>query len=70
MPFHSDLSFGRTYEELCHYLPSDGEMLEEYAPRGVFKGWDFRTNKFKYEVKADRLAHKYGMKTMFIEYEC
>lgn len=70
MPFHSDLSFGRTYEELATTFLPHGEMLEEWAPKGVFKGWDFRTNKFKYEVKADRLAHKYGMKTMFIEYEC
>ena len=70
MPFHSDLSFGRTYEQLATTFLPLGELLEEYAPKGVFKGWDFRTNKFKYEVKADRLAHKWGMKTMFIEYEC
>jgi len=70
MSFNSDLSFGRKYEQLATTFLPNGEMLEEYAPKGVFKGWDFRTNKFTYEVKADRLAHKYGMNTMFIEYEC
>jgi len=70
MPFHSDLSFGKSYEDLAKsFIPAD-ETLVESAPSGLFKGWDFRTNKFKYEVKADRLAHKYGFRTMFIEYEC
>lgn len=71
MNFKNDLLFGKKYEALAasDYLPED-ETLVETSPDGLFKGWDFRTNKFKYEVKADRLAYKYGGKTMFIEYEC
>jgi len=71
MTFQNDLAFGKKYEDLAasDYLP-EGETLVETAPAGLFKGWDFRTNKYKYEVKSDRLAYKYGCKTMFIEYEC
>jgi len=70
MPWHSDLSFGKTYEEHATQFLPQGETLVEFAPSEQFRGWDFRSDKFKYEVKADRLAHKWGMKTMFIEYEC
>lgn len=66
--FQHDLAFGKVYEGIAHTL-LDGETIEE-VPVGAFKGWDFRTNKATYEVKSDRLAHKYGYRTMFIEYEC
>jgi hypothetical protein len=69
MPFFSDLSFGKSYETLASSRLPVGETLVEFAPAGC-KGWDFRSDKFKYEVKADRLAYKYDMKTMFIEFEC
>ena len=42
----------------------------EPAPSGMFKPYDFTSNGVKYEVKADRLAYKYGGNTMFVEYEC
>lgn len=41
------------------------------APEGRFKPYDFiRTDGKKVEVKADRLAYKYGGNTMFVEFEC
>jgi len=42
----------------------------EPAPSGRFKPYDFTFNGVRYEVKADRLAYKYGGNTMFVEYEC
>ena len=42
----------------------------EPAPSGRFKPYDFTHNGLKYEVKADRLAYKYGGTTMFVEFEC
>ena len=70
MTFHNDLAFGKKYEAIATEYMLDDETLVEPAPDGLFKGWDFRTNKYKYEVKSDRLAYKYGSRTMFIEYEC
>lgn len=67
MTFTRDLAFGRKYEDIA--LTLSGEMLVN-RPEGVFKEWDFQTDKATYEVKSDRQAYKYGMKTMFIEYEC
>lgn len=63
----SDLAFGKHWEGIAISLV--GEELVA-SPEGNFKAYDFQTEKAKYEVKADRLAHKYGCKTMFIEYEC
>lgn len=70
MSFKSDLSFGKTYEQLAATMLPAGETFKEFAPAGAFKPWDFCSDKSKYEVKSDRLAHKYGMRTMFVEYEC
>lgn len=67
MPFRSDLTFGRTWEETASQLVGG---TVEFAPSGRFKEWDFTSDGVPYEVKADRLAYKYGCKTMFIEYEC
>lgn len=67
MTFQNDLSFGKRYEQLASTMVSN---FKEFAPNGLFKGWDFCSDTSKYEVKADRLAYKYGCRTMFIEYEC
>jgi hypothetical protein len=70
MGFINDLQFGKKYEALARstYLPEDEKVIE--IPEGKFKPYDFKTNLFAYESKADRLAYKYNYKTMFIEYEC
>lgn len=68
--FVGDLSFGQKWEATARLIMSRTEDVQEVAPQGMFKGWDFRTNVGKYEVKADRLAYKYGGKTMFIEFAC
>ena len=68
--FEQDLKFGKYWETKAISMIPDDEVLTEVAPKGAFKSWDFKTNLSKYEVKADRLAYKYGNKTMFIEYEC
>ena len=65
--FVKDLEFGTTWQEVAQQLV--GGSIEP-APKGRFKPYDFIADGVKYEVKADRLAHKYGCKTMFIEYEC
>lgn len=70
MNFVGDLTFGQKWEAMARLLMSATEDIQEVAPAGQFKAWDFRTHLWKYEVKADRLAHKYGCKTMFIEVEC
>jgi hypothetical protein len=65
MGFRGDLEFGRQYERLwAEQLKGD----VEFAPSGVFKDWDVRTDEASYEVKADRLVCKYG--NFFIEHEC
>lgn len=64
--FTKDLAFGKTWEATAMSLVGGGTP----APEGRFKPYDFTSNGVKYEVKADRLAYKYGGKTMFVEYEC
>ena len=64
-----DLTFGQLWEAKARLLLSSTEEIQQVAV-GMFKAWDFRTNVAKYEVKADRLAYKYGGKTMFIEHSC
>lgn len=66
MGFHKDLEFGRRYEELAASMVSSSTV--EWSPNKAFKAWDFRTPTTTYEVKADRLAHRYG--NAFIEFEC
>jgi len=66
MGFHKDLEFGRRYEELAASMVSSSPI--EWSPNKAFKAWDFRTPTTTYEVKADRLAHRYG--NAFIEFEC
>lgn len=67
MSFRADLTFGKTWEEVASRIV--GGAVEK-APEGKFKPYDFISNGLKYEVKADRLAYKYGGNTMFIEFEC
>ena len=64
--FTKDLAFGKTWEAIAMSLVGGGEP----APEGRFKPYDFTSQGIKYEVKADRLAYKYGGNTMFVEYEC
>lgn len=64
--FTRDLSFGKMWEATAMSLVGGGEP----APEGRFKPYDFISNGVKYEVKADRLAYKYGGNTMFVEFEC
>ena len=66
MSFTQDLAFGKTWEAIAMNLVGGGTP----APEGRFKPYDFTSNGVKYEVKADRLAYKYGGNTMFVEYEC
>jgi len=67
MSFYSDLNFGKTWEAVAQRLVG-GAITP--SPDGIFKPYDFISEGIKYEVKADRLAFKYGGNTMFIEYEC
>lgn len=66
MSFTKDLAFGKTWEATARSLVGGGEP----GPSGRFKPYDFTHHGIKYEVKADRLAYKYGGNTMFVEYEC
>jgi len=68
--FTMDLSFGKKWELVAQGHLGPNEVVTEVAPDGNFKDWDFKTNEACYEVKSDRLAYKWGWKTMFIEYEC
>jgi hypothetical protein len=70
MSFNKDLAFGKKWEAVAEAYIHESEMVVEVAPEGQFKPWDFRSTLGSYEVKSDRLAYKYGCKTMFIEYEC
>jgi hypothetical protein len=70
MSFNKDLAFGKKWEAVAEAYIHETEPVIETAPEGQFKPWDFRTALGSYEVKSDRLAYKYGCKTMFIEYEC
>jgi hypothetical protein len=70
MSFNKDLAFGKKWEAVAEAYIHESEMVIEHAPEGQFKPWDFRSTLGSYEVKSDRLAYKYGCKTMFIEYEC
>ena len=65
--FVKDLAFGATWQETAQKLI--GGTIKP-APNCCFKPYDFIADGIKYEVKADRLAYKYGGNTMFIEYEC
>ena len=65
--FTNDLKFGNVWELKAQELT--GGLIEP-APKGKFKPFDFISDGIKYEVKADRLAYKYGCSTMFIEFEC
>jgi hypothetical protein len=64
--FSSDLSFGKTWESVAMRMVG-GEATSSI---GAFKEWDFKVGEATYEVKSDRLAYKFGGKTMFIEHEC
>lgn len=66
MTFRSDLAFGKRWERIAADLVGGVAEFSE----GCVKGWDFQVEGKKYEVKADRLAYKWGSKTMFIEYSC
>ena len=69
MTFRQKLAFGEKYQEISkRYLPID-EFIVEMA-HGKQKEFDYRSNKYSYEVKSDRMGHTYGCKTFFIEYEC
>jgi hypothetical protein len=70
MSFKKDLEFGKKWEEVAKAFVSQTETLLDSAPNCEFKPWDFRSSVASYEVKSDRLAYKYGCKTMFIEFEC
>ena len=70
MSFNKDLEFGKKWEEVAKAFVSQTETLLDSAPNCEFKPWDFRSSVASYEVKSDRLAYKYGCKTMFIEFEC
>jgi len=67
MGFTADLAFGKKYQEIAKKYVRE-EIIE--SPEGMFKAYDFKTATQKFEVKSDRLAYKYGCRTMFIEYEC
>jgi hypothetical protein len=69
MCFTRDLAFGKKYQEIAKTLLPEGEVVTE-EPKGHFKDYDFETNVSTYEVKSDRMAYKYGCKSMFIEFEC
>jgi hypothetical protein len=66
--FTADLSFGKKWEKVAQDLLFPGQQVE--TSEGCFKGWDFKCGDVKVEVKADRLAYRYGNNSMFIEYEC
>lgn len=69
MSFRQKLAFGEKYQEIAKkYIPEDEVLLE--CPNVKEKRFDFKTDKYSYEVKSDRMGHAYGCKTMFIEYEC
>lgn len=65
--FLKDLEFGATWQKVAEGLV--GGVIQS-TPKGRFKPYDFISDGVKYEVKADRLAYKYGCNTMFIEFEC
>ena len=67
MSFRQKLAFGKKYEEIAkRYIPEDEKILEDSNQ----KEYDFRTDKYAYEVKSDRMGYLYGCQTYFIEYEC
>jgi hypothetical protein len=69
MSFRQKLEFGEKYQEIAkRYIPEDEKILE--VAKGVQKEYDFKTDKYAYEVKSDRMGYAYGCQTMFIEYEC
>lgn len=69
MSFRQKLAFGEMYQQIAkRYIPIDEKIIEEAI--GICKEFDFKTDKFVYEVKSDRMGYLYGCKTFFIEYEC
>jgi len=70
MCFRKDLAFGKKYEEIAMKYAEDNIEVVVDIPSGKCKEYDFKTNVFAYEVKADRMAYNYGCKSMFIEFEC
>lgn len=69
MNFRENLAFGTKYQEIAkRYIPEDETLVED--AEGLEKEYDFKTDKFIYEVKSDRMGYAYGCQTMFIEYEC
>jgi len=69
MSFRQKLAFGEKYQEISkRYLPIDEYIIE--TAQGLQKEFDYKSNKYSYEVKSDRMGHIYGCKTFFIEYEC
>lgn len=68
MSFNSDLAFGKQYENIAvQIVENDGEIIIEH-PEGYCKEYDFKTDKYVYEVKSDRLTYKTG--NLYVEYEC
>ena len=68
MSFQECLEFGHIYEKkLMEFIPYDSYIIRE----GLFSAYDVKVNymgdKIRYEVKADRMAHKTG--NMVIEFE-
>lgn len=69
MGFINDLTFGNQWERnLLNYIEHDTVV---FSPKGC-KGWDveleYQGNKVRYEVKADRMAHRTG--NLAIEFAC
>lgn len=73
MSFTADLKFGQIFQELTKKLVGEKVI---HSPDGNFKPYDFKTEWVEdektgnttYEVKADRLGHKWG--SFYIEFEC
>ena len=64
MTFVKDLEFGNNYEIISLEYIDRGEIM-----KGNFKPYDIIDRiGLKYEVKADKLAYKYG--NICIEYQC
>ena len=56
MSFRQKLAFGQKYQEIAkRYIPEDEKILEDAI--GNQKEYDFKTDKFAYEVKSDRMGY-------------
>ena len=50
MSFRQKLAFGEKYQQIAkRYIPEDEKILED--AQGVQKEYDFKTDKYSYEVK-------------------